>query len=116
MKPLYLDEWNVRRSERIFLSDPSPQTSPNAVSPGAKAPQGVKSSPGVKASPGIKPKSDSERNEKDKKPKQEKSKKSQSQNMSLKVKKKYSTGFNQQKSREKTTELLKVNMTALTKY
>ncbi|XP_071129486.1 trinucleotide repeat-containing gene 18 protein-like isoform X5 [Mytilus edulis] len=30
MKPLFLDEeWLIRRSERIFLSDPSPQPSPN---------------------------------------------------------------------------------------
>lgn len=30
MKPIYLDEeWLRRRSERIFLSDPSPQPSPN---------------------------------------------------------------------------------------
>lgn len=30
MKPLFLDEeWLLRRSERIFLSDPSPQPSPN---------------------------------------------------------------------------------------
>lgn len=30
MKPLFLDEeWLLRRSERIFLSDPSPQASPN---------------------------------------------------------------------------------------
>ncbi|CAG5127812.1 unnamed protein product, partial [Candidula unifasciata] len=33
-KPLFLDEeWNRRRSERIFLSEPSPQPSPAALSP-----------------------------------------------------------------------------------
>jgi hypothetical protein len=33
MKPIYLDEeWLRRRSERIFLSDPSPQPSPNYTS------------------------------------------------------------------------------------
>ncbi|XP_061182021.1 uncharacterized protein LOC133190416 isoform X2 [Saccostrea echinata] len=33
MKPIYLDEeWLRRRSERIFLSDPSPQPSPNLTS------------------------------------------------------------------------------------
>ncbi|XP_053387028.1 uncharacterized protein LOC123561998 isoform X2 [Mercenaria mercenaria] len=96
LKPLYLDEWNVRRSERIFLSDPSPQTSPNAISPGVKAKQEV-----------AKP-------EKEKKPKQEKQKKSQSFSMSQKVKKKYSTGFNQTKAREKTTELLKATRDRLT--
>lgn len=90
LKPLYLDEWNVRRSERIFLSDPSPQTSPNAISPG------------------VKPKPEVTKQEKDKKPKQEKQKKSQSLSMSQKVKKKYSTGFSQHRVREKTTELLKV--------
>ncbi|KAL4240920.1 heterochromatin assembly [Mactra antiquata] len=97
LKPLYLDEWNVRRSERIFLSDPSPQTSPNAVSPG------------------VKPKQEPVKLEKTKKHKQEKQKKSQSFNMSQKVKKKYSTGFNQAKSREKTTELLKATRDRLTR-
>lgn len=30
LKPLYLEEeWSLRRSERIFLSEPSPQPSPN---------------------------------------------------------------------------------------
>ena len=38
MKPLFLDEeWLLRRSERIFLSDPSPQASPNYSSQPAKA-------------------------------------------------------------------------------
>ncbi|XP_060605200.1 uncharacterized protein LOC132757782 isoform X3 [Ruditapes philippinarum] len=96
LKPLYLDEWNVRRSERIFLSDPSPQTSPNAISPG------------VKAKPEVK------KQEKDRKPKQEKQKKSQSLSMSQKVKKKYSTGFSQHRAREKTTELLKATRDRLT--
>lgn len=37
LKPLYLDEeWCLRRSERIFLSEPSPQPSPNNQQPGAK--------------------------------------------------------------------------------
>lgn len=107
LKPLYLDEWNLRRSERIFLSDPSPQTSPNAVSPGVKAKQTCTISPGLKS------KQDATKAEKDKKLKQEKQKKSQSFNMSQKVKKKYSTGFNQNKSREKTTELLKVLFSTL---
>ena len=37
MKPIYLDEeWLRRRSERIFLSDPSPQPSPNYTSSAAQ--------------------------------------------------------------------------------
>lgn len=96
LKPLYLDEWNVRRSERIFLSDPSPQTSPSVVSPGSKG------------------KSDPAQAEKEKKKKQEKVKKSQSQNLSQKVKKKYSTNASQHRAREKTTELLKATRDRLT--
>ena len=39
MKPLFLDEeWFIRRSERIFLSDPSPQASPN-YTPQSSKPQ-----------------------------------------------------------------------------
>lgn len=112
LKPLYLDEWNVRRSERIFLSDPSPQTSPNTISPATKP----KLSPGVKSlSPGskIKPSATVSKSKhlspKSDKAKSDKAKKSQTLNMSMKVKKKYSSGLSQQqRSREKTTELLKV--------
>ena len=105
LKPLYLDEWNVRRSERIFLSDSSPQTSPNNTSPG------VKQTPADE-----KEKSKDKRKEKDKERKDsnahkskmtKKQKSNNLQDISQKLKKKYSTTFNQ-KSKEKTSELLKV--------
>lgn len=113
LKPLYLDEWNVRRSERIFLSDPSPQTSPNTISP---APKTKLASPGSKTmSPAAKTKSSTSSDKpkhmspKTDKVKTEKVKKSQSLNLSMKVKKKYSSGLSQQqKAKEKTTQLLKV--------
>lgn len=98
LKPLYLDEWNVRRSERIFLSDTSPQTSPNAVSPGVKQkPDGEKDkATEVKGKDKQKGKSDSTK----------KQRSTNLQDISQKLKKKYSTTFSQ-KSKEKTTELLK---------
>ena len=90
----------MRRSERIFLSDTSPQTSPNAVSPG------------VKQKPGDEKGKATEVKEKDKnKGKPDPAKKQRSTNLqdiSQKLKKKYSTTFSQ-KSKEKTTELLKVS-------
>ncbi|XP_052818307.1 uncharacterized protein LOC128244317 isoform X2 [Mya arenaria] len=114
LKPLYLDEWNVRRSERIFLNDPSPQTSPNAAPqgpPGAKPkPQTPDPKQRQLGSPGAKLRHDSPRSDWDAKHRADKQKKSQTLNMSLKVKKKYSTGLLQQnKAREKTTELLQAS-------
>ena len=110
LKPLYLDEWNVRRSERIFLSDPSPQTSPNTVSPGAaggKIPSPGSGKPRPPNSPTAKQRPDTVKTD-DAKQRLDR-KKSQSLNMSMKVKKKYSSGMLQQnKARERTTELLQV--------
>ncbi|KAL8599647.1 hypothetical protein ACOMHN_053824 [Nucella lapillus] len=49
LSPLLLDEWNLRRSERIFLSDTSPQPSPNLQSPAKDSSAGGKA-PGPKDS------------------------------------------------------------------
>ncbi|XP_033736618.1 LOW QUALITY PROTEIN: BAH and coiled-coil domain-containing protein 1-like [Pecten maximus] len=60
MEPLYLDqEWFIRRSERIFLSEPSPQPSPNTANvivntpkpPSVVTPPAKKSSPTTTPSP-----------------------------------------------------------------
>ncbi|KAK3601793.1 hypothetical protein CHS0354_041705 [Potamilus streckersoni] len=100
LKPIYLDEWNLRRSERIFLSDSSPQPSPNnTVSPTKPpTPFPVKSER----------KLESHKLNMDKMKASEKSKRTTSiHDLSKKLKKKYSKSVSQ-KSRDQSSIQIKV--------
>ncbi|XP_069124206.1 trinucleotide repeat-containing gene 18 protein-like isoform X5 [Argopecten irradians] len=116
MEPLYLDqEWFIRRSERIFLSEPSPQPSPNtanAVSNAPKTPSMV-TPPAKKSSPTATPSPAKFKSEKSSpttpspaKSKSEKAKLQKAKNikeLTQKVKNKYNKAF-QYKSKAKDTK------------
>ena len=98
----------MRRSERIFLSDTSPQTSPNNTSASAKPVEDKEKSKDKRNDneKGTAAKGKEGNTHKSKATKKQKS--NNLQDISQKLKKKYSTTFNQ-KSKDKTSELLKVS-------
>ncbi|KAL3876603.1 hypothetical protein ACJMK2_034427 [Sinanodonta woodiana] len=100
LKPIYLDEWNLRRSERIFLSDSSPQPSPNNTVSPTKPPTPFS----VKSERKLEP----HKLNLDKMKASEKSKRSTSiHDLSKKLKKKYSKSLSQ-KCRDQSSLLIKV--------
>ena len=85
-KPLFLDEeWMLRRSERIFLSDPSPQPSPNITSNSTSS---TKIKQPISTATAAKKKSDDAKLQKAR----------NIQEISQKVKRKYSVKFQRSKS------------------
>lgn len=93
MKPLFLDEeWMLRRSERIFLSDPSPQSSPNFSYKDTLKPSPSLPSPQKPATSATKVKSEKAKLQKAK----------NIHDLTQRVKKKYSKAFKvKQQSKEK---------------
>ncbi|XP_021358392.1 trinucleotide repeat-containing gene 18 protein-like isoform X2 [Mizuhopecten yessoensis] len=101
MEPLYLDqEWFIRRSERIFLSEPSPQPSPNTtnVSANTPKPQAAVTPPAKKSPPTTAPSPAKSKSEKAKLQKAKNIKE-----LTQKVKNKYNKAF-QYKSKAKDTK------------
>ncbi|XP_060071392.1 trinucleotide repeat-containing gene 18 protein-like isoform X2 [Ylistrum balloti] len=101
MEPLYLDqEWFIRRSERIFLSEPSPQPSPNTtnVVTNTPKPSSVVTPPPKKSSPSAAPSPAKSKSEKAKLQKAKNIKE-----LTQKVKNKYNKAF-QYKSKAKESK------------